>query len=264
MLVTVKATPQPSERYGDTSCVAGIRIDGDEPSWIRLYPIAFRWLDGDAQFKKYDVITVSTRPAGADLRPESRKIDAEGISVISHVRDWRSRSTWIEPLVGPSMCELISGTQADVNAQSLAALRPRRVKDIEFSRHEGWSARQLEQFDAYKNQGDLFRETPARVLEAPRWIVHLRYECESENCHGHSQRIIDWELTALQARFRNRSDADLMTAVRRNFFEIPFAADRAPLILVGNQESITRRSSFTVLGIYYPRRSDVQQAERLF
>lgn len=71
VLITVKATPQPSTSYGDTSCVAGVRIDGDEPSWIRLYPIAFRWLDGDAQFKKYDIVELEVRRKDSDTRRES-------------------------------------------------------------------------------------------------------------------------------------------------------------------------------------------------
>jgi hypothetical protein len=42
LLVTVKAYPQPSKRYGETVCVAGVRIDTDIPSWVRLYPVAYR------------------------------------------------------------------------------------------------------------------------------------------------------------------------------------------------------------------------------
>ena len=71
VLVTVKATPQPSEKYGDTSCVAGIRIDGGRAEWIRLYPIAFRWLDGEHQFHKYDVIELEVRRQDSDTRRES-------------------------------------------------------------------------------------------------------------------------------------------------------------------------------------------------
>ena len=81
---------------------------------------------------------------------------------------------------------------------------------------------------------------------------------------GHNQRIIDWELTALQRRFKHRGQGELEQAITRNFFEIPFNADRAPMIFVGNQENIKRRASFTILGLYYPRKADVQQKERLF
>ena len=55
VLITVKTSPQPSTKYKDTVCTAGVRLDGDAPQWIRLYPIPFRHLETDLQFKKYDV-----------------------------------------------------------------------------------------------------------------------------------------------------------------------------------------------------------------
>lgn len=69
VLVTVKASPQPSEKYGDTVCVAGTLMDPDNPRWIRLYPVPFRYLDGDQQFNKYAVIHVRLHEATQDLRP---------------------------------------------------------------------------------------------------------------------------------------------------------------------------------------------------
>jgi hypothetical protein len=41
VLVTVKAYPGLSVRRGETVCVAGVRIDGGPPRWMRLYPVAF-------------------------------------------------------------------------------------------------------------------------------------------------------------------------------------------------------------------------------
>jgi hypothetical protein len=264
VLVLVKATPQPSSQYGDTVCVAGVAMDADVPGWVRLYPVPFRYMEGERQFRKYDVVLVRTRDAGADKRPESRKIDASAITVTQHLDRWRYRSEWVEPLVGPSMCELIAATKADINAQSLAAVRPAKVTRLEFTKHLGWNAVELQRFAAYRQQGDLFNETPPRLLDAPPWIVHLHYRCTSPVCEGHRQRIIDWELTALQSRYRSRSTPELKAAVERNFFQIPFDAKRSPLIFVGNQEDVRRRSSFTVLGLYYPEAGDGPQAERLF
>lgn len=85
-----------------------------------------------------------------------------------------------------------------------------------------------------------------------------------EGCERHRQRIIDWELTALQARYRGRPEDELKAAVTRNFFEIPFAATRSPMVLVGNQEDVRRRSSFTILGLYYPDARDIEPTTRLF
>lgn len=36
VMITVKAAPNPSEQYGETVCVAGIRLDPDNSGWVRL------------------------------------------------------------------------------------------------------------------------------------------------------------------------------------------------------------------------------------
>jgi hypothetical protein len=137
------------------------------------------------------------------------------------------------------MCQLVAQAKADINAQSLAAIRPARVDGIEFSAHPGWTPEQLGRFDEYRNQGDLFRETPPRLLDPPRLVVQLSYHCETEDCNGHIQRIIDWELTALQLRYRGQSDSELKSAITNNFLAIPFGPGRAPMI----SSSATRRTS---------------------
>ena len=159
---------------------------------------------------------------------------------------------------------LVQMIRQDVNSQSLAAVRPASVHGLEFSPHPGWTASELERFEQYRRQGDLFRESPPQLLDPPQLVVHLKYKCTSADCDGHAQRIMDWELTALQRRFRTRDESDLRRAITQKFFQIPFGSERAPLIFVGNQENIQRRRSFTILGLYYPRKADAQQKERLF
>ncbi len=38
VLVTVKTYPCPSDRYGESVCVAGVRLDRDVPEWIGCTP----------------------------------------------------------------------------------------------------------------------------------------------------------------------------------------------------------------------------------
>jgi hypothetical protein len=229
-----------------------------------LYPVPFRYLEGDRQFRKYDIITVRIRDAGSDKRPESRKIDADSIEIGAHLESWSQRTAWVEPLAGPSMCRLIEDVKADLNSHSLGAVRPIMTPQLRFSEHPGWSEEQLARFNAYRNQGDLFRETPPTLLDPPRLVVHLEYRCREQGCAGHLQRIIDWELTALQRRYKYRPTEELISAITTNFLEIPFSSDREPMVLVGNQENVQRRASFTVLGLYYPRSSDIERTGLLF
>ncbi|WP_244367538.1 NACHT domain-containing protein [Micromonospora echinofusca] len=91
LLITVKAAPNPSEKYGETVCVAGLRTDMLRPKWVRLYPINFRHLDSDEAFKKYDIISVDAKPARQDQRRESWKPLMDSIEKARHLDGWRSR-----------------------------------------------------------------------------------------------------------------------------------------------------------------------------
>lgn len=263
VLVLVKAAPQPSRQYGDTVCVAGVTLDA-ESQWVRLYPVPFRYLDGERQFRKYDVIAVDVRPAGADGRPESRKINAESVCVEGHLDTWLKRSRWVEPLEAVSMCDMNRAITLDMNAASLGAIRPREVSSLELTVHKGWTADQLARFDVYARQEDLFRDAPPRLLEPPRFKGTLHYCCDAPTCRGHKQGIIDWEFTALQHRFRAESDESLKKIITENFFGKMFTRGTSPLIYVGNQENPRKRNVFSVLGIYYPKVGTTASGPALF
>lgn len=247
----VKAAPQPSSQYGDTVCVAGVTLD-NQPRWVRLYPVPFRYLDGDRQFRKYDILTVAVRSAGADKRPESRKINAESLRVVDHLDGWTRRSSWVEPLAVTSMCEMNLAVSNDMNSPSLGAIRPRQVSGLSLSVHPGWSPEQRARFDRYAQQGDLFQETPPVLLDPPRFKGALKYTCRHPGCSGHQQGILDWEFTALQHRFRRESDESLKSIIKNKFYTQMFKRDTSPLIFVGNQENPLKRGVFSVLGVYYP------------
>ena len=75
-------------------------------------------------------------------------------------------------------------------------------------------------------------------------------------CPAHNQRIIDWELNALQRRYRD--DEAIKSALTSNLLDRMYKAQTDPLIYVGNQEDVARRAAFTVLGTYYPKIGTVQ------
>ena len=79
VLITVKAYPNPSKKYQETVCVAGIDIENHE--WIRLYPVPYRDLDQNKKFKKYTIIKVKVIKAKDDKRPESYKVDPNSIQI---------------------------------------------------------------------------------------------------------------------------------------------------------------------------------------
>lgn len=89
----------------------------------------------------------------------------------------------------------------------------------------------------------------------PRLVVWLRFRCAEDTCTGHRMQIIDWELTALQHRSLSLSSTDLAARISEMFMRRMFLNDTDPIIFVGNQADVARRRSFTVLGVYYPKRN---------
>ncbi|MEH0058779.1 hypothetical protein [Auritidibacter ignavus] len=134
VLITVKATPQPSSKYGDTVCVAGIRMSSTGPEWVRLYPVPFRSLYETQQFQKYDVLRLRMKPSDKDFRAESFNPDLLSIKKIGHLKPWKQRHPWISPLTDRwTMCEILEKARAEgyKSYPSLAVIRP---KDSETSR----------------------------------------------------------------------------------------------------------------------------------
>ncbi len=80
MVVTVKAYPSISTKYGETVCVAGIRTDTPGPEWVRLYPLVYRDLQFDLRFTKYQRITLEVADA-SDPRPESLKPNLDTLAL---------------------------------------------------------------------------------------------------------------------------------------------------------------------------------------
>jgi len=254
VLVVVKAAPQPSRHYGDTVCVAGIALD--PLRWVRLYPVPFRYLDDVQQFKKYDIVQVRVRHPGQDGRRESLRVDAQSFETVRHLKDWRQRAPFVEPMISGSLCGLQRDVAVDPNATSLAAIRPSGVVALDVRKHKGWTEEQVTRFRDFAAQGDLFRDYEPRMLDAPRLRATLVFGCEDRECRGkHRLGLIDWELTAAQVRFRALADADLEVVVRDRFWQRMYNPGKAPALFVGNQEDPRRRRQYVLLGTYYPSRS---------
>lgn len=250
VLITVQAAPEPSKTYGDTVCVAGIRIDGDRREWIRIYPIPLRHLENDNRFKKFQVISVRLNTTTKDPRLESRRPELTSISVLGERLSMSGRGPVLEAMVGPTMCELERGAAASPTSQSLGLVRPSVVHGLVFERNKGWT---VEQLQAMAQEPDLFSTGKADpVLEAPRFKVKYDFSCGAPDCPRHVRRILDWELVALERKYRGRSDAEVKAAITTKFLDQMCGADRRAHFFVGNYADPVKRRFFSVLGVYSP------------
>jgi hypothetical protein len=249
LLITVKAAPNPSAAHGETVCVAALRLDLDSPGWVRLYPINFRDLDSDAQFKKYDIVSLCARPARADPRVESWRPDVTSLRKEDWLPPWNRRRPHVEPYIVDSMCAVFRSVRDNPPARSLALVRPKEVLDVVIEPHPGWTPEEKTKIDAYVSQIDMFGadRTP---LEAPRFRGWYRYRCHEPRCNIHRQGILDWEFVALQRKLRG-SPAEIEAALKEKFNGL-CSPDRDVAFYVGNQAK--RQQVFSVLGVYCPKR----------
>jgi hypothetical protein len=253
LVVTVKSYPQPSRKYSESVCVAGIRTDTSLPEWVRLYPILFRDLPADQQFKKWSEIELDVSKS-SDTRPESVKPDPSTMRVLRHIgtaSNWAKRMELVEPLVIGSMCEALQ-RQAETGA-SLAAFRPAEVLNVSSDNEDpDWSEGDRNSL----SQMNLFAQGKVMLEKIPwRWQYH--YSC-GDDCvttrRIHRQTIIDWEVAAAWRKWRhNYGSSRAAEAVRRKWFEQICAQDRDPVFLVGNQYQ--HLASFLVLGVCWPKKT---------
>lgn len=261
VLITVKAAPEPSSKYGDTVCVAGIRTDGDRAEWIRLYPFPFRWMPESVRFKKYDVVEVDVHRSARDDRRESYRPDIQSIEIIGHIDKWKHRHEIVGKVTPTSTCELHRAATADSQAASLGLVPVESVEKLEIAPFAGWSDAQRKRIADAENLAplDLFGDgidTPPE-LHAPRFTVRYRYRCSAGGCPTHSGQLLDWELGELQRRhLLNLPEDDARREIETKFLTQKFAPNRQTSFFVGNFGDKVKRGSFSVLGVYAPTHAD--------
>ena len=249
VLITVKASPEPSSKYGDTVCVAGIRLDKPQLEWIRLYPIPFRYLEHEQQFSKYEVLELDISKARNDPRPESFTPHLPSIkrSAAAKIAD---RPNYVLPLVDRTMCDVQRDIDVDLNGPSLAVVRARSIKRLLIEKHPGWTSAEALRLSNWAGAPDLFGTPRARELQAPRLRASYEWFCDSADCTKHTMRLLDWELVALQRKFPHLSDADLGDVVRNNFLTKMFPTSKTAHFYVGNFAAGPKRKSFSILGTF--------------
>ena len=91
-LIVVRTYPVPSRSGVEVSCTAAITDKGE---WLRLFPVPWRLLDEDKQFRKYQWVDVTVTKA-RDSRPESFKLSPDGLKIVteplSTAKGWSARN----------------------------------------------------------------------------------------------------------------------------------------------------------------------------
>lgn len=202
VLVLCKTYPSPSRKYVETSCVAALRRSG---GLVRLYPVPFRLISDDQQFKKWQWIEAEVRRSQDDRRPESHRIGIDTITcgdAISSADGWRRRSEAIasEPVF--SDFDLVE-TERIRTGKTLTLLRPAKIIDLEITEVPcaDWTDDEVRKLLQQQNQPGLFDDADKVALRTLRklpYAFHYKYECDGpDGPKVYRHKIVDWEAGAL-------------------------------------------------------------------
>lgn len=261
VMVTVKTYPNPSETYGETVCVAGVRLDRHGPEWIRLYPVKFRNADFDSQFKKYEIIRVNgTYHQANDNRPESFRPRQGEMIHLDHLdskKNWLRRRAKLGSLIGETtMCDLLARNPKGNMGNPSPSLGLIKPIDIEATVVDGeaWSPAEQAKVN-HASEPDLFGSSMVPLEPAP-YAVRYKYRCTDAKCPGHNQKNLDWEVGQAGRRWKTQyGDAGAREAMTKRWRDDILAPDCDIHFYVGNQNKY--RGTFSVLGTWYPKFEDV-------
>lgn len=247
VLITVKTYPLPSRKTIEASCTAGITENG---KWIRLFPLPFRYLEHEKQFKKYQWIEASVTKA-SDPRPESYKVDLDSIKPLGKpiptYDNWKLRKEMVLPLESHSLCHL-QKTQ-DETGITLGLFKPRCINELIIEPEESptWTEDEL----AALNQQSMFDRKYVAPLEKIPFKFKYRFFCRDSNCGEHIISITDWEAGQAYRKFRTQYGEKWETQFRKKFeYEMTYNFDA--YFYVGTTRA--HKNTWIIIGIFYPHK----------
>jgi hypothetical protein len=180
ILILCKTYPSPSAGYTETSCVAGIDESG---KLIRIYPMPFRIVNDEQQFKKWQWISARIEKASKDHRPESHRIFVDTIEcdaspIPAGEAGWRVRRHWLNRITLFKDFESIEAARIS-KGSTLALLRPKRILglDIKKATAPDWTEDERTKLLQMQSQGDLFsaddEPKTLRLLKKSRTIFTI-------------------------------------------------------------------------------------------
>lgn len=181
-IVLVKAWPQPSQKYGETVCCAGVTPEGQ---WRRLFPIRFRHLTGEAQFSRWDVVEYRPAKPSDDNRAESRRVEEQTLRVVGKMTP-RAREGFFDLLIRDSIAA------AAAKGESLTLVRPKTMKFRWKIKSDGDIEEERARRVRTMAQGSLFDKELAKIEPCP-YDLTLAFE---DAAGPHQMTCGDWETAA--------------------------------------------------------------------
>ncbi|MDE8652189.1 hypothetical protein [Novosphingobium album (ex Liu et al. 2023)] len=266
VLILCKTYPSPSEKHVETSCVAGLEEGGN---LIRLFPVPFRLIRDDQQFRKWQWITARIEKAGNDRRPESHKIFVDTIDCseqpISTRAGWADRRAALGSV--PMFEDFAALEQArQTDGITLGLLKPSSIISLDISPTESadWTEEEHKKLVQNERQSGLFDAADAQNLAKLRKVpfsFHYRYTCQDgAETRIYRHKIADWEAGALYWNCRSSHGDAWETPFRQKIETVLPAADL--MFLMGTIHRFP--DQWLIVSLLYPPKPAPPPAQQSF
>jgi hypothetical protein len=179
---------------------------------VRLFPVPFRLVGDDKQFKKWQWISARIYKASNDHRSESHKVFVDTIvchgDPLSTRVGWRARRDQLNKIPTYDSFVALDAARASQGV-TLGLLRPSRIigLDIKPCEKPEWTQEEKDKLVQHERQSGLFDEADANRVATLRKVpfdFHYRYECAvGDQLQEHRHKIADWEAGALYWKCRS-------------------------------------------------------------
>lgn len=197
LMVNCKTYPAVSQKYVETVCTGGVDRDG---TFVRLYPVPFRFLESGEQYKRWDVIRLQAYRDTKDQRPESWHLTSGSpIEIIDRITTDKRRWEWMKKTVHAS---------ADAMAEKGLTNGCVEIEPLELywkPDNKEWTAGQLNVIQ----QGDLFasKEQLEGLADRVPWQFRLKYR-EKTTGREDDGKVLAWSLYQGVRRVRDKCKDD--------------------------------------------------------
>ena len=262
ILIAVKTYPTLSGKYDELVCTAGFKEDG---SWIRIYPIPFRKLNDDSQYKKWQWITIDLKKNTKDFRIESYKptnIDDDIVlgEKVSTKNCWAERKKIALHKVWTNMNDLIK--DAKEKNISLAVVKPTKVIDFIYeSTDREWDKKILAKIKTRKQQLNLFSDGKQDLFQVVKKLPYkFSYIFETEDGEKRTLMIEDWELGMLYWKCLEKENGNELVACekvkKKYFYEMLKDTDFYFLMGTTLKWHKVSPNPFVIIGTFYPKKGE--------
>lgn len=255
LLLWGKTYPEWSKKYYETVCTGA--IDGETGDLVRIYPITMRHME--TEIPTYTWIEAEIEKSPSDPRPESFRIQQQGIKALEHLDTddaWRERSKWVLRAQNVFLSVNALEEAQATTKRSLGLIKPGKIKRISCRKKEEGDK---EAWDKHREnaikQRDLFVDEETKVKELIYMPVNYvaTFTCADPACTTeHNMSILEWGVYALSRKEYARKGGAIPAekSVIKALEERLDLATHDTHFFLGN--TLAHPQNFMIVGLYNP------------